>query len=112
VAAAHSILNEPLEQSDSMVRLLNVAQAELAKASSLDEQLAPLADMLTGAVAQIEELCRELWNYLDKLDAHPQRLDEVETRLDTIDSLKRKYGDSVEEILAFMEAAQAELEFL
>ena len=46
------------------------------------------------------------------VQSDPGRLDEVETRLSAIDSLKRKYGDSIAEILAFADAAQAELAFL
>ncbi|HHT72738.1 MAG TPA: DNA repair protein RecN [Firmicutes bacterium] len=112
VEAAHSLLSEPLGQGDSLVRQLNVAQAELSRASSFDDELTPLAAMLAEAVAQVEELGRELWVYLDKLEADPQRLDDVESRLDTIDNLKRKYGDTVEEILRFAQKAQEELEFL
>jgi DNA repair protein RecN (Recombination protein N) len=112
VELTYGLLNESLGQGDSVIRQLNVAQAELAKASAMDSQLAPLTEMFAEAVTQIEELNRELWTYLDGCESDPGRLDEVETRLSAIDSLKRKYGDSIAEILAFADAAQAELAFL
>lgn len=112
VETAHAILSQPLGPGDSLTRQLNIAQAELARASAVDDELVPLASALADIVAQIEEMNRDLWGYLDRLEDNPQRLDEVEARLDVIDSLKRKYGDSIEEILSFAGQAQAELEFL
>jgi DNA repair protein RecN (Recombination protein N) len=50
-----------------------------------------------------------LRDYLAKLEADPDRLEDVETRLAVIDRLKRKYGNSVEEILAFFDDVRAKL---
>jgi DNA repair protein RecN (Recombination protein N) len=57
----------------------------------------------------IEDLSLSLRDYGDQLEASPERLDEIETRLALIERLKRKYGESVEEVLAFGAACRSEL---
>ena len=61
---------------------------------------------------QVEELARALRSYRDGIEYSPARLQELEERLDLINSLKRKYGGTIEEILAFGERASQELEKL
>ena len=51
-------------------------------------------------------------DYLDRLEADPARLEEVESRLAAIERLKRKYGSSLEEVLAFLENVRAQLEVI
>ena len=51
-------------------------------------------------------------DYLDRLEADPNRLEEVESRLAAIDRLKRKYGSSLDEVLAFLENVRAQLEVI
>jgi DNA repair protein RecN (Recombination protein N) len=63
-------------------------------------------------MAQLEELALQLRGYQDRLDVAPGRLDEVESRLALIERLERKYGASVEEVLAFARQCRAELEAL
>ncbi|RME44894.1 MAG: DNA repair protein RecN, partial [Caldilineae bacterium] len=59
---------------------------------------------------QMEDLAGQLQTYAETIEFNPHRLQEVEERLGLIYNLKRKYGDSIEEVLAFGERAQAELE--
>ncbi len=112
VGTAYGLLNDADGHVESVIRKLNLAQAELERASHYDEELVSAAELLTSAVAQVGEVSLELWSYLDRFELEPERLNEVETRLDLIETLKRKYGDSVEEILLFASEAQQELEFL
>ena len=61
---------------------------------------------------QVDELARALRSYRDDIEYSPDRLDEVEERLDLINRLRRKYGSTIGEILAFGERASQELEEL
>lgn len=83
-----------------------------------------LLEGLSSCVADADRLCEELRNSLytiedaaheidkigDSVDFDNRRLDEIEERLDVISRLKRKYGGSVEEVLAFCKSARRELE--
>ena len=61
---------------------------------------------------QVDDLARALRSYRDDIEYSPDRLHELEERLDLINRLKRKYGSSIGEILAFSESASQELEEL
>ena len=69
-------------------------------------------EALSQAVVAIQEVAHDLRRYQERLTADPQRLAEIESRLEFIARLKRKYGATVEEILAFAAAAQADLDSL
>ena len=63
--------------------------------------LPPEIEPLAAARATLEDIAAFLRNYVGKLEANPARLEEIEDRLALIDRLKRKYGSSLEEILAY-----------
>jgi DNA repair protein RecN (Recombination protein N) len=90
--------------------------AEAARAltalAALDPELAPLAERLDGALAEVRDLAADLERRLDGLEADPDRLAQVEERLHQIESLRRKYGATVEDVLAHRDAAAGELEAL
>jgi DNA repair protein RecN (Recombination protein N) len=75
---------------------------------SLQKQMGYLEEMIHG----LEELAREVHTYGDNLNYDPQRLEEVQNRLELIKSLKRKYGGSVGEVLNYLAGAEKELEGL
>jgi len=62
-----------------------------------------------GLVSPLEDLALELRDYSERLDVSPERLDEIESRLALIERLKRKYGDSVEEVLAYAARCREQL---
>lgn len=74
---------------------------ELRDAAALDGSLAGVVEGLEGALVQVEDAARELRRYRDGIASDPGRLAEVEARLDLLHGLRRKYGDTVEEILAY-----------
>jgi DNA repair protein RecN (Recombination protein N) len=65
--------------------------------------LAETSASLKQAAVMVDEAAYALRDYLGRLEGDPGRLDEVETRLAALDRLKRKYGGSIEEVLAFLE---------
>ena len=78
----------------------------------IDDGMADAAASCQGLLEELSDLARTMQGYADGLEFNPQRLVEVEERLALISNLKRKYGDTTAEILAFAAAAQAELEEL
>jgi DNA repair protein RecN (Recombination protein N) len=91
---------------------LRSATRSLGDAAGLDASLQQLAERLVEATVLVEEIALDLRDYLGAIEANPERLDIVQERLELIKQLKRKYGGTVEEILAYAEEAQRELEAL
>lgn len=92
------------------VDLLGGASGALDTAAQLDESLAQETGQLLDIYYSAKELAAELASRLDDYDGGSAELDEVEQRLDELYKLKRKYGDSVEDVIAFAERARSELE--
>ena len=89
--------------------LVGAAARRLAEAAVVDPSLLPLAASLSGALAALEDAGRELQDYLSRLEADPARLGEIDDRLALISRLKKKYGPTVEAILAEAGLVQAEI---
>ena len=89
-----------------------VAQAILALRRSVDPAgaLAAQVDALEESAAKLSEAARDIRAYADTVEGDPARLREIEDRIETVRSLKRKYGDTEEAVLAFAEEAQSKLE--
>lgn len=96
----------------SVTELLGQSQRFLTELCELEPHLKPVLDTLDGVLYQIEDIARELANYRDKIEYNPERLQVVQDRIDLIRALKRKYGDTIEEILRYHDEAQRELEQL
>ncbi len=85
------------------------ARRRLEELSKIDPASAEMLDALKPAEIAIEEAAHSLRGYIGSLEADPDRLERVESRLAAIEKLKRKYGGSVEEIIAFLEDVRAKL---
>ncbi|SFS92981.1 DNA repair protein RecN [Marininema halotolerans] len=91
---------------------LNRAVRDLEEVVRFDESLQEVLELVQSAYYQVEEAARQLGRYQDELEFDPVRLSEVNDRLTEIEQLKRKYGDTVEEIIAHGNEAATELEGL
>lgn len=80
--------------------------------SAIDPDFKPHAEGKGALVAQLDELALLLRGYKERLEVSPGRLDEVESRLALIERMKRKYGESVEEVMAFAGQCRSQLEDL
>lgn len=89
---------------------LGHAMGELERVVVYEEQLAPIVETVQNAYYQLEDVVHQLRQMSDKLDFEPEQLAEVERRLDQIQSLKRKYGKNVDDILEYAAAIQDELD--
>ena len=111
ITAAHLALagDEDGEQPGA-ADLLGGAVEGLQNSARLDETLAPLSERLNDLYYSARDLATELADRLDAYGFDPGELDMIESRLDTIYRIKKKFGMEVEELLARREAAAAELE--
>ena len=107
---AYRALGEGEEGQASAIDLLGLVVGNLASLEKIDPSLAERRRATEEVSYQLEDLTQSLRAYHDQIEYDPVRLRQVEERLDLIHSLKRKYGDSIEEILAFGQTAQRELE--
>ncbi|MDC3415474.1 DNA repair protein RecN [Aquibacillus salsiterrae] len=89
---------------------LSLALNGLETASTYDDQLQNKKELLTNHYYLIEELTFELRNYLDGLEFDPERLNSIESRLNEINRLKKKYGKTVEEILEYASKVEEEID--
>src|SRR5688500_6343709 len=98
--AAHSAL---YESDGSVLERLKMMSAIISELAGLDQQLNGTSQALRDATIQLEEVAFDLSRYLDRLDLDPGELAEVEDRLNTINRVLNKYGQTVEGTLAHRE---------
>jgi DNA repair protein RecN (Recombination protein N) len=92
--------------------LLRQAEHATNDLGSIDDGAREISERATELVVLSEDLVRDLRAYADAIEGDPERLALVEDRLDQIQTLKRKYGASIEEILEFRDRVGAELQEL
>lgn len=100
------------EDGGSAVDALGVAADALAQLAALDPRREDLAEQAAALQAQAEDLAREVRSYTDGIEADPERLQAIEERLTLIAALKRKYGQSIAEVLEYGARAAVELSSL
>ncbi len=96
--------------SASAVDLVQASARALAGLVRLDPSTVDLGESVQTASYQLEDLAESLRQYREQIEFNPRRLNQVEERLALIHSLQRKYGDSIEEVLAYADRARRELE--
>jgi len=100
------------ESENCLITQAGAVGRTLLELQRLDAGAANLAELHSQAVATMRDLQTELSRYAERISVDPARLAELEERLDLINSLKRKYGATVEDINAFGEEAQKQLHSL
>jgi DNA repair protein RecN (Recombination protein N) len=100
------------EESPGALEALGAALRVLEEAAELDRTLAPTCEAVRSAVYELTEAERDLTRYQDNMEFHPERLAQIEERLELLRSLKRKYGDTIEEILAYQQETAIRLDTL
>ncbi|ANS74921.1 DNA repair protein RecN [Paenibacillus yonginensis] len=95
------------------IDVIATAISRLEDIASYDsKKIGPIVEQLQNAYYQLEDAAFGLRDYRDTLEFNPERLREVEDRLDDISSLRRKYGDSIESILSYYEKIRQETDTL
>ncbi len=88
---------------------LALARKNVARMAEFDPGLAKLSERLAGAGFELEDLAGELTGYVGAIATEPGRLEELSSRLDLIQNLKRKYGPSLDEVISLGQRLQVEL---
>ena len=109
-AAAMSAFEQLYEGGASAEAALRAAQRSVEELGRYDARFADSAQQLASARAAVGEVSAALRDYAEAIDASPGRLAEIEDRLALLDRLKRKYGKSVAEVIAFGEEVARRLE--
>ncbi len=91
---------------------LGEALSAIRRIAEIDESAEPIAALIEAAAEQAAEAVRSLRAYADQVELDPARLDEVESRIALIADMKRRWGDTIDEIIAYGEQAQAEADRL
>jgi DNA repair protein RecN (Recombination protein N) len=97
------------EDPASASALLGSVVKKLEELARIDQSALEMATQLQPALIALQETAHALSHYLGKLEADPARLDQVEDRLAALEKLKRKYGPTVDQVVAFLEEARTNL---
>jgi DNA repair protein RecN (Recombination protein N) len=91
---------------------IGMVMGHLEDAASLDTNYKEIYESVSNTFYQLEDAARSLRNELDVLEYDPQRLNEIEERLNEINQLKRKYGKTIDEILEYAAKIEEEIEII
>jgi DNA repair protein RecN (Recombination protein N) len=107
-----SILDDGAPETPPATDLLGRVVKGLHNISRIDGSLAHLSAQAEGVIETLTDLTRELRDYMEQIEFNPKRLEQVEERLDLIHNLKRKYGGSIDAILAYAVDAKKQLDMI
>lgn len=111
-AGVYAALHEGADGAPAAADVLADGARTIESLAGLDPELADAARLLDTAALQAREAAGLLRRYAEQLEADPAALDDVQARLASIAELKRKYGATVEDVLAFAGGLRTELETL
>jgi DNA repair protein RecN (Recombination protein N) len=97
------------DDEDAVVSRLGQVYRKVEELAAIDPRLAPHVEAKTAVRASLDDLALFLRDYREGLQVSPGRLDEIESRLALIERLKRKYGATVDEVVAFGQRCRADL---
>jgi DNA repair protein RecN (Recombination protein N) len=81
----------------------------ISKLAHIDPQMKDASELADGLAEDVEDLALQLRRYADSVEYDPDRLDEIEERLELINRLKKRFGNSLEAIMKYAEKARKEL---
>ncbi len=101
-------LEDGTPESPSVIDNFGAVIDELKEIARLDSSQSKVLENFENSFSMLTDLSRELRSYFEEIEFNPQRLDQVEDRLDLITNLKRKYGDTIPDILDYLINAETE----
>ena len=107
---AMMLIDEGTPEVPSISELLGEVVESLRSLSRIDVSTESFYERGESNLAGLQDLALDLQNYGESIEFNPRLLNRVEERIDLVNNLKRKYGNSIEEILAFCDRAKNELE--
>lgn len=97
-------------ESEGILADVGALQRRIEALRQFDKTFDETAPMLEDAACQLKEVFYTVQGYRDGLEFDPERLDELQARMDAIEKLEKKYGDSIEAVLAYREKIENEIE--
>ena len=94
---------------ENTIDIIGTAIRALEKIENIDDKYETMASNLKSIYYEIQEISRDVNSSLEDINFDEQEREEVETRLDIIDNLKRKYGNNIEEILKYADEIEEEI---
>ena len=107
---ALGLIDEGSPETPAITDQLGQAAAALSTLARIDSTQTELSARADSLLENLSDIAGDLRNYLETIEYNPKRLDEVEERLDLMHRLMRKYGGSLESVVAFGAKARADLE--
>lgn len=98
------------DQGDGALSLLQQAQEQLSSVRNMSESFSQLYDRLEAVYSEVYDIAYTVQDKKDEFDFAPNELDAVESRCDQLYRLKKKYGATVEDMLAYLERCRQELD--
>ncbi|HXO92679.1 MAG TPA: hypothetical protein VN825_01000, partial [Candidatus Acidoferrum sp.] len=105
IELASAVANKLSEADDSVLSQLAETQRLLRELEKIDSSIAEFSSAHASAVVELSEITRTLSAYAEKLDLDPEQLVALEQRVSLFETLKRKYGGSIADVIAFGERA-------
>ncbi len=90
--------------------LIGMASNELSEIGKYDSTLSEYSETIERIMYELQDICRDVRNYKENIDFEPYALEQIEVRVDEINNLRRKYGDTIEDILNYHDKISARLE--
>lgn len=109
---AYKLLYEGENGKFAILSSLSQVRKDLENLAQYDKNMAKVHQILDEAYFQIQDSADEIRSYGESIDYNPQKLDMMQSRLNDIDKLKRKYGNTIEEILNYLAKAKEELTYI
>jgi DNA repair protein RecN (Recombination protein N) len=110
IELASAVANKLSESDDSVLSQLAETQRLLRELEKIDSSVAQFSSAHAASVVELSEIARALSNYAEKLDLDPQQLAALEQRISLFETLKRKYGGSIADVIAFGERAAEQMQ--
>jgi len=110
VQNALSLIEDDNPEVRGISELLGEVTGSLQSLARIDSSTASYLEIAETSLTALQDLALGLANYAENIEFNPRALDRIEERIDLINNLKRKYGNSLEEVIAFGDQAKRELD--
>ena len=110
VQNALNLIEDENPEVRGISELLGEVTGSLQSLARIDPSTAEYLETAETSLTALQDLALELQNYAENIEFNPRALDRIEERIDLVTSLKRKYGNSLAEVIAFGERARQELD--
>lgn len=98
------------EGNINAVDLIGMASKELSDIASYDKNISEYSENIDRIMYELQDISREIRDYKENISFNPYEMEEIEQRIDQINNLRRKYGNSIEEIFEYRQKIQNRLD--